>query len=140
LGVEKTKISLRVQKRNLGPIKSKIKKESKKKKKYAFQKMHAKKVFVGIKKKNKLAILECWSILKEKIKIVLKFFIALTKLNFLVLNFQDENKKLYKPMALTILERGLPICGLRLNHDLAGINPGTFGLAVSITTPFRSSR
>jgi hypothetical protein len=46
--------------------------------------MHAKKVLSDSKEKNKLAILECWSILKEKNKIVFKFSIAIMKLNFLV--------------------------------------------------------
>jgi hypothetical protein len=48
--------------------------------------MHAKIVFVGLKskKKNKLAILESWSIFKEKIQIFFKFSIAFMKLNFLV--------------------------------------------------------
>jgi hypothetical protein len=45
--------------------------------------MHAKKKNSD-SKKNKLAILECWSILKEKIKNVFKFSIAIMKLNFLV--------------------------------------------------------
>jgi hypothetical protein len=47
--------------------------------------MHAKKVFIGLKsKKKKLAILECWSILKEKNKFVIRFSIAIIKLNFLL--------------------------------------------------------
>jgi hypothetical protein len=41
--------------------------------KQAFQKMHTKKVYVGLKEKNKLEILENWSILKEKNKIVFNF-------------------------------------------------------------------
>jgi hypothetical protein len=47
--------------------------------------MHAKKVLSDSKEKNKLAILECWSILKEKNKNVFKFTIAIMKLNFLAL-------------------------------------------------------
>jgi hypothetical protein len=46
--------------------------------------MHAKKVLSDSKEKNKLAILGCWSILKEKNKNVFKFSIAIMKLNFLV--------------------------------------------------------
>jgi hypothetical protein len=38
--------------------------------------MHDKKDLSDSKEKNKLSILECWSILKEKNKIVLKFSIA----------------------------------------------------------------
>jgi hypothetical protein len=54
--------------------------------------MHAKKVLSDSKEKNKLAILECWSILKEKNKNVFKFSLAIMKLNFLVfLNFPDVN-------------------------------------------------
>jgi hypothetical protein len=43
-----------------------------------------KKVFLGLKRKNKLEILDNWSILKEKNKNVYKFSIAIMKLNFLV--------------------------------------------------------
>jgi hypothetical protein len=43
-----------------------------------------KKVFLDSKEKNKLEILENWSILKEKNKNVFKFSIAIMKLNFLV--------------------------------------------------------
>jgi hypothetical protein len=46
--------------------------------------MHVKKVLSDSKEKNKLAILECWSILKEKNKNVSKFTIAIMKQNYLV--------------------------------------------------------
>jgi hypothetical protein len=54
--------------------------------KLAFQKMHDKKVLSDSKAKNKLAILECWTILKEKNNFIFKFSIAIMKLNFLVIN------------------------------------------------------
>jgi hypothetical protein len=46
--------------------------------------MHAKKFFSDSKEKNKLDILDDWSILKEKNKNVYKFSIAIMKLNLLV--------------------------------------------------------
>jgi hypothetical protein len=46
--------------------------------------MNVKKFMSDSKEKNKLEILENWSILKEKNKIVFKFSIAIMKLNFLV--------------------------------------------------------
>jgi hypothetical protein len=45
--------------------------------------MH-RKIFVGLKSINKVAILEWWSILKEKNKMVFKFSITIMKLYFLV--------------------------------------------------------
>jgi hypothetical protein len=54
------------------------------KNKEAFQKMHAKKVLSDSKEKNKLEIIDKWSILKEKNKIGFKFSIGIMKLNFLV--------------------------------------------------------
>jgi hypothetical protein len=46
--------------------------------------MHANFFVLYSKEKNKLALLDNWSILKDKNKIVLKFSIAIMKLNFLV--------------------------------------------------------
>jgi hypothetical protein len=57
--------------------------------------MHAKKVMSDSKEKNKLGILENWSILKEKNKIVFKFSIAIMKLNFLVFIEFSRWKYLY---------------------------------------------
>jgi hypothetical protein len=56
--------------------------------------MHAKKVLSDSKEKHKLAILECLSILKEKNKTVLKFSIAIMRLNFFVfiLQFNKHQK------------------------------------------------
>jgi hypothetical protein len=46
--------------------------------------MHAKKVLSDSKEKNKLEILENWSILKEKKQDCLEVFFAIMKINFLV--------------------------------------------------------
>jgi hypothetical protein len=50
---------------------------------------YSKKKNLGSKEKNKL---ECWSILKEKNKIVSKFSIAIMKLNFLVFSISTSKK------------------------------------------------
>jgi hypothetical protein len=47
--------------------------------------MHAKKVLSDSKEKNKIEIIDNWSILKEKNKIGFKFSIGIMKLNFLVI-------------------------------------------------------
>jgi hypothetical protein len=46
--------------------------------------MHGKNVLSDSKEKNKLEIIDNWSILKEKNKIGFKFYIGIMKLNFLV--------------------------------------------------------
>jgi hypothetical protein len=60
--------------------------------------MHAKKVFVGLKNKKKLAILECWSILKENNNIVFKFSIGIMKHGMLIMYHSyrkiDEHTKI----------------------------------------------
>jgi hypothetical protein len=84
-GSKKRKQGFRAQKRNLGPKKSKISFRAKKiKTSRHFKKCMLKKFLSGSKEKNKLEILDNWSILKEKNKNVYKFSIAIMKLNFLV--------------------------------------------------------
>jgi hypothetical protein len=76
LGLKNAKISLQSPKTEHMPKKSKKKKSAQKdKNKKAFQKMHAKKILSDSKETTKLAILECWSILKEKTRLSSSFLL-----------------------------------------------------------------